>query len=371
MPEQSGGEKSLPASPLKRQRARDDGKVARSQDLSSAFAMLVALAVLRYLGMPLFTQLLTATSYFFGEADTMLPVFDNLQYLTLTSLWHLAAALLPFMLLMMLGGIIINVMQVGLLFTGKPLVPDFTKVNPFSGFANLFSLRALVELLKSVLKVGAVAYITWITVRDHAYDYVYLMDLTPVALLPAVGAMIFALWWRVVLLFLVLGLLDYGFQRWQYERGLMMTVQEAREELREYEGDPRIKQRIRQIQRRIAMQRMMAEVPRADVIITNPVRFAVALRYDPTKMLAPVVVAKGARILAERIRDIAVEHDVPIVQKPELARSLYRTVDAGQPIPEPLFRAVAEVLAYVYQIDRRVEKARERSQGWQTARQAG
>ncbi len=371
MAEQPGGEKSLPASPQKRQRARESGKVARSQDLSAAFAMLAALALLRFLGAPLFKQLLMGMSQFFGQADTFLPVFDNMQFLAIESLWRLTSAVLPFMLLMMIGGIVVNVMQVGLLFTGKTITPDFSKVNPFSGFANLFSLRALVELLKSVLKVSAVAYVTWITVRDHAYDYVYLMDSTPAALAPAVAGMIFALWWRIVLLFIVLGLLDYGFQRWQYERGLMMTVQEAREELREYEGDPRIKQRIRQIQRRIAMQRMMAEVPRADVIVTNPVRFAVALRYDAEKMLAPIVVAKGARILAERIRDVAIEHDVPIVQKPELARSLFRTVELGQPIPEPLFRAVAEVLAYVYQIDRRAEKVRERSQGWQTARQMG
>ena len=158
----------------------------------------------------------------------------------------------------------------------------------------------------------------------------------------------------------MLGVLDYGYQYWEHERSLMMTVEEAKQELKEYEGDPRIKQRIRQIQRRIAMQRMMADVPKADVIITNPTRFAVALRYDPANMRAPVVVAKGTRLLAERIRDLAIVHGVPIVQKPELARTLYRTIEVGHPVPESLFRAVAEVLAYVYQIDRRVEKLHER-----------
>jgi flagellar biosynthetic protein FlhB len=370
MLEPSAGEKTLPPSPLKRQRAREEGKVARSQDLCAGFALLVALFGLRYFGLPMFQHLESTFGYFFENAHQMLPDLNNVQNLAFVSLWMMAPATLPFMITMLIGGLVINVLQVGLLFTGKPLTPDFTKINPFSGFANLFSLRALVELVKSVFKVGIVVYVSWITVRDTAPDYVRLMNLTPLALVSAVGGMAFILWWRIALALLVLGLLDYGFQRWQYERSLMMTVQEAREELKEYEGDPRIKQRIRQIQRRIAMQRMMAEVPRADVVITNPIQFAIVIRYDAARMSAPVVVAKGARLLAERIRNIAVEHDVPIVQKPDLARSLFRTVEAGQAIPEPLFRAVAEVLAYVYQIDRRIEKIREREAAWRAAPQA-
>ena len=367
MPEQSGGEKTLAASPLKRQRAREEGKVARSQDLASAIAMLVALASLRYFGMPVFQRLLGALRHFFQEADHLLPNVDNVQLLAIQSLWMTAVALAPFAFVMLISGIVVNVVQVGLMFTGKPLTPDFSRINPFTGLSNLFSLRGFVELTKSMLKVAVVAYITWFVIRDRLDNCIGLMELTPAALLPAVGAMVSALWWRIVLAMIVLGVLDYGFQRWQFERGLMMTQQEAREELREYEGDPRIRQRIRQIQRRIAMQRMMAEVPKADVIITNPTHFAVALRYDAQRMRAPVVVAKGARLQAERIRDVAVEHDVPIIQKPDLARTIYRTVDIGQPIPEPLFRAVAEVLAYVYRIDRRVERIRQREQEWQRA----
>jgi flagellar biosynthetic protein FlhB len=370
MLEQSAGEKTLPASPLKRQRAREEGRVARSQDLCSALALLVALLALRYFGMPAFQRLVGAMRHFFEGADQAWPDLDGIQRLALESVWLMIPALVPFLLVMLITGVVVNVLQVGVLFTGKPLVPNFSRVNPFANFGNLFSLRALVELLKSTLKVGVIVYITWITVRRTTNDYVNLMELTPLALVSVVGGMIFTLWWRIALAIIVLGILDYGFQYWQYDRGIMMTVQEAREELREYEGDPRIKQRIRQIQRRIAMQRMMAEVPRADVVITNPTHLAIALRYDVSRMLAPTVVAKGARLLAERIRDVAVEHDVPVVQKPELARTIYRTVDVGQPIPEPLFRAVAEILAYVYRIDRRVEKIHERSEGWSTARQA-
>ena len=360
MAEQSGGEKTLPASPQKRDKARQDGKVARSQDLSAAFALLLALFTMRYLGWPMFQRMLAAMHHYFDDIDSLLPQIDNAQRLAIDVLLYLVPAVGPFLLIMLVGGLVANVLQVGFLLTGKPLTPDFNRLNPISGLANLFSLRALVELLKSSLKLTIVGYIAWISVRDHAEVYVNLMALTPAALLPAVGGIIFTLWWRISLAIIVLGVLDYGFQYWQHERSLMMTAQEAKQELKEYEGDPRIKQRIRQIQRRIAMQRMMADVPKADVIITNPTRFAVALRYDPANMRAPVVVAKGTRLLAERIRDLALEHSVPIVQKPELARTLYRTIEVGHPVPESLFRAVAEVLAYVYQIDRRVEKLRER-----------
>ena len=226
---------------------------------------------------------------------------------------------------------------------------------------------SFVELVKSILKVALCVWIVWLTVKTRPQQFIDLMAATPQGLPGAVGGMIVTIWWRVAAAMFVLGLLDYGFQRWQYERELMMTTQEAREELREFEGDPRIRQRVRQIQRQMAMQRMMGEVPRADVVITNPTEYAVALRYDAASMRAPVVVAKGARILAERIRSIAVENDVPIVRKPELARTLYRTIDINQPVPEDLFRAVAEVLAYVYQIDRREQKIRERKENWNSA----
>jgi len=367
MAEQSGGEKTLPASPQKRTRAREEGNIARSQDLSAAVALLAAVAALRFLGAPMFERLVAATRYYFDHAASLDPGVQSVQSLALQGTLWIAPIVLPFMLVMLVAGVSASVLQVGFLYTTKPMTPKLSKLNPIKGLSNYFSLRSLAELVKSLLKVGLALYITWITVQGHLDDYVNLMGLTPLALLPVVGAMIATLWWRIALALLVLGILDYGFQYWQRERNLMMTTQEAREELKEYEGDPRIKQRIRQIQRRIAMQRMMAEVPKADVIVTNPTRFAVALRYDAAEMAAPVVVAKGARILAERIREIAMANEVPIVQKPELARTIYRTVEVGHPVPENLFRAVAEVLAYVYRIDRRAEKIRERNRQWNEA----
>ncbi len=371
MAEQSGGEKSLPASPLKRQRAREDGKVARSQDLTSAAAMLLALGAMYYIGPHMFRVMLQALHFFIDQAVYLLPDANNIQQLAILTLWTFAPILLLFLGVMLAGGLAMNVLQVGFLFTSKPLMPKMEKLNPITGFAKFFDTRTFVELVKSVLKVALIMWIVWLTLRDRLENYVVLMDLSPHALVPAVGDLIFLVWWRIVLAMLVLGILDFGFQRWQFERDLMMTQQEVRQELKEFEGDPKIKQRVRQIQRQMAMQRMMRDVPNADVIITNPVRFAVALQYDAATMAAPVVLAKGARLLAARIRDVAREHDIPIVEKPELARALYKAIEVGQPVPENLFRAVAEVLAYVYQIDRRTEKIRERERAWQTAPQAG
>ena len=369
MAEQSGGEKTLPASPQKRRKAREDGKVARSQDLSAAFALISALFTIRYLGPGLMNKMVAIFVYYFGNADYLLADSESFQRITAQAMWLLVPLLAPFLLVMMIIGVTTNILQVGILFTTKPLMPKLSKLNPFSGLGSLFSARAGAELVKSILKVTVVGYIVWLTADGWTNRIVGLMDTTPIALVSSVGGMTFTLWWRIVLSMLVLGILDYGFQRWQYERGMMMTQQEAKEEMKEYEGDPRIKQRIRQIQRQIAMQRMMSEVPKADVIVTNPIRFAVALRYDPASMAAPMVVAKGARLLAERIRNIATEHNVPIVQKPELARAMFKSVEIGHAVPEHLFRAVAEVLAYVYRIDRRKEKIRERQQPWQDAEQ--
>lgn len=362
------GEKTLPASAQKRQRAREDGKVARSQDLASAAALLTAMLALRYLGPDMMRRMVAVSTFYFNEFNDLLPEADSVQNLTYETLAALVPLALPFMVLMVLGGVAVNLLQVGFILTGKPLTPKIEKLNPVAGFGNLFNVQALVKLVKSVLVILVVVYIAWLTVRDRFEELLNLMELSPLALAPAVGELIFAIWWRSILALFILGGLDYAFIRWQHEMNLMMTVQEAKEEMKQFEGDPLIKRRIRQMQRQMAMQRMMANVPQADVIITNPVRFAVALRYDARTMEAPKVVAKGARLVAERIRDLAMEHDVPIVQKPDLARALYQSVEVDRYVPGNLFRAVAEVLAYVYQIDRRAEKVRERSEAMGAAR---
>ncbi len=364
MAEPTGGEQTLPASPFKKAKQREQGNVAKSQDLTAAITLLTALFLLRITGDSMIGGMMEAMRHYLGDGWALRAEVVNPAAFTLHAFWFIAKAALPFMALLALVGILANVLQFGLLFAPMALMPKPERLNPITGFKKFFSARAAVELVKSVLKLGAISWVVYATLHGRWDEVLALSGLTPWGATKAVGYLVFLVWLRVSALILLLGVFDYGFQRWQYERDLRMTTQEAREEMRQLEGDPKIKQRIRQIQRQMAMQRMMKEVPKADVIITNPTTYAVALRYEPNSMAAPTVVAKGARLLADRIRAIAIENGVPIVERPELARTLYKTLEVGRPVPEALFRAVAEVLAFVYQVDRRAEKIRERAQAF-------
>jgi flagellar biosynthesis protein FlhB len=367
MPEESAGERTIPASPRKRQREREEGKVARSSDLNSAWTMLASLLGLWLLGPGVFRQMLLAMKRFLADAGDAIVDPGTVQWIAVDTILYAARAVLPLMTVLLIAGVSINLLQVGLLYSPKAMQPKFNRLNPITGMRRFVSIRALVEFIKSLLKIIIVTYIVYTTMRGRWEDMMNLFFLTPVGITMAMAELIGIVWFRITLAMIVLGILDYAFQRYQHERDLMMTQHESREEHRQQEGDPRVRQRIRGLQRQMAMQRMMGDVPTADVIVTNPTRYAVALRYDAGSMQAPVVVAKGARLVAERIRSLAVEHSVPIVEKPELARMLYRQINVNEAVPEDLFRAVAEVLAYVYQIDRRVEKVRERTDLYETA----
>lgn len=362
MPEEVAGEKTIPASALKRRRAREKGNVAKSLDLTAGLSLLAALVALRFLGPGMFANLAAMTEYYFSDAYALRPEVHTPQSLAAGVLLVTGSCVLPFMLVMLVAGIAVNVAQIGFLLSPQAMAPKLERLNVFTGIQRFFSPRSFVELVKSILKLTLVTWIVWLTVRNRWESFLALMYLDPIEISRDIGLLVVVVWWRIVLVLIVLGILDYAFQRWQYERDLMMTVQEAREEAKEVEGDPRIRQRIRQIQRQMAMRRMLAAVPAAEVVITNPITYAVALRYNMAEMAAPVVVAKGARLMARQIRDIAIAHNVPIVEKPELARALFRSAEVGQPIPENLFRAVAEVLAFVFRIDRREEKIRERAE---------
>ncbi|MDZ4858245.1 MAG: flagellar biosynthesis protein FlhB [Candidatus Hydrogenedentes bacterium] len=361
MAQDTGGEKSLPASQYKIQKAREEGNVAKSQDLTAGWSLMMALAGVWYLGPAVFESLLDATHYYFSNLSNFDLTPSTFANFSVVSIWLTAKAAAPLVLLLLVAGVTMNVIQVGFLYAPKSIVPKLSRVNPISGFQRFFSARTAAELVKSILKLVLVSVVVYWALRNRWDDVLLASYLTPLGASIVMTELVLVVWFRVVLAMLVLGILDYGFQRWQYGRDLMMTVQEAKEEAKQFEGDPRIKQRVRQIQRQMAMKRMMSEVPAADVIITNPVRFAVALRYDPSNMQAPVVVAKGARLLAKRIREIAEEHGVPIVEKPELARALFKNIEVGHSVPDNLFRAVAEVLAFVYKIDQRHEKIQERA----------
>ena len=360
MADQPAGEKILPASPRKLQQARERGNVAKSSDLTSGALLLTAGLAISVLGPAAFQQLLMITRYYFGEFDALPATREYLQPLAAQAFLLAGPIVAPLMLVLMGVGMLLNVSQFGFVFSSDALRPRLDRIDPIKGFQRLFSLRALVELAKSILKFIAIGLVVYCAVRDRIPEMLNLMHSSAWGSAIGMWMLVWAVWWRVGLAMLLIGILDFAYQRWQYLQDQRMSRQEAQEELRQLEGDPRIRQRIRQIQRQMAMRRMMVEVPLADVVITNPTTYAVALRYDAARMDAPRVVAKGMRLVAERIRDIAVENRVPIVERPELARALYRDVDLDQRIPDALFRAVAEVLAYVYAIDRREEKVAER-----------
>jgi len=360
MPEEPAGERTQPATARKREQARKKGQVAKSQDMNATITLIASLMALYLLGQYAFGELYKVFRYHLATACETQLTSGTFGTVALGALIPLAKIVLPFMLAALVAGVLANVMQVGFLFSGEKLAPDLTKLNPFDGFSKFFTVRSVVDLVKAIFKLVVVGWIAYATIRAAIPGLVLLPTSEPATIVLEIVVLSFRLALRAVLAMIFLAILDYGFQRWQFERSIMMTRQEMREELRELEGDPHIRARIRSIRRQMRLQRMMAEVPSADVVITNPFHIAVALRYDVKKMSAPKVIAKGARLQAERIKQIAAENRVPVVEKRTLAQLLYKSVEVGQEIPETLYQVVAEVLAYVYQIDKRAEKVRER-----------
>lgn len=349
-------ERTEPATPRRIQRARSRGQVARSPELAAALGLLGGYLALRVSGPYAWQWLLGLARDAWGGGWWGAPVLEpaDLPGLSLRTLLTTAAVAGPPLVAAALVGLAANLAQVGFVLTGQPLVPDLSRLNPLLGLQRLLSRRALVDLAKALLKVAIVGWVAWRTIAGRLAELPLLAGVRAEAVLHHVSDMVGAVVLRVGMAWLVLAALDYAYQRWEYQQSLRMTRQEVREELRETEGAPEVRQRIRRRQREVARRRMMAEVPRADVVITNPTHYAVALRYEAETMEAPEVVAKGAGVVARRIREVAEAAGVPVVENPPLARSLYEAVDIGQAIPQALYQAVAEVLAFVYRLKGRV-----------------
>jgi len=254
----------------------------------------------------------------------------------------------PLFLAALFVSLLVNYLQVGFVLSAESVQPKFSKIDPIQGFGRLFSIRSLVELVKNIFKIAIVGFAVYIIMRGEAERFVLLVDQSVWGILLYICGVSFKIILSVCLVLIVLAALDYAYQKWEFEKELRMTKQEIKDESKQSEGDPLIKARIRRLQREAARKRMMANVPKADVVITNPTHLAVALLYDQEKMSAPTVVAKGADFIAQNIKDIARKHHVPIVNNKPLAQVLYRKVDVDEIIPANLYRAVAEVLAFVY-----------------------
>ncbi len=340
-----------PPTPKRRKKARDEGQVARSIELNNTAIFAGILICFLLYSKFTFRHLFDIYREFITNW-LLIDLNDrNSYFLLLLSMKKFLIIIAPWLITIMAVGVIINIFQVGWHITTKPLSPKFSKINPIKGFSRFFSKDMLINLGKSILKVIFVGIILYFSVKDELPKIVQLMDLSPYEVLVFISKLTFKLFLKVFLIFLIpLGILDYIYQKYEYEENLKMTKEEVKDEMRQAEGDPEVKKKIRSKQMEIARRRMIKEVPKADVVITNPVHLAVALMYDRKTMPAPKVIAKGAGIIAERIKEIARENDIPIIENKPLARTLFKNVELGDFIPESLYKAVAEVLAYVYRL---------------------
>jgi flagellar biosynthetic protein FlhB len=351
MAESPGQERTERATAKRRMEARKQGQVALSREVPSALILIAVLGVFYFAGSRVLEDLTRLFGEFFGQLHTTRLRTVNDAAALISALFRSCFLLLaPMVLPLLVAGVAGNVLQIGFEIHAEPLAPKLSKLNPLAGLKRIVSMRGLVELVKSLVKVLFIGAIAWSVVSGYLADFPTLVRRDIAGIWEFTHTAAYRILFYVCLATVVLAVLDYAYQRWQHEENLKMTKQEIRDERKQTEGDPQIKSRIRSLQRQAAYHRMIAEVPTADVVITNPTHLAIALRFDPAEMNAPQVVAKGADYLAARIRDIAREHGVPLVENQPLAQSLYRLADPGDYIPVELYRAVAEVLAYVYRL---------------------
>ena len=346
--ESSGQEKTEDATERRLSESREKGDVAKSMEIPSAVVLLVALLTLYNTIGYMLTNFQEMTRHFLSNANTIEIIPDNMIALVMESMTYFALLTWPVLAAVLIGALVANYAQVGVLFTTEKIKPELSKIDPIQGFAKKFSLQTLNELLKSLLKISLVCYVVYREVTHVLPGFMPLMDQEPLQILFFAGTTAFWIFLKCAILIAIMAAIDYAFQRWQFMKKMKMTKQEIKEEAKSTEGDPQVKGRIRSIQMAMARNRMMEEVPKADVVITNPTQLAIALRYDSTKMNAPLVVAKGAGLIAKRIKEIAAENRITIVEDKPLAQALFKAVKVDQAIPDNLFQAVAEVLAYVY-----------------------
>ncbi len=350
MPDSDLGEKTEQATPRRRQEAREKGQVAKSSDLCAALTLLGSLIIFQVSGRRMLQTLALLTRKSLDSLHVGALTQDSIRLYFGFASSFIFSAVAPLVFGILAIGIAGNLLQSGFIWTSSPLTPDIARLDPIKGIANLISKKGLVRLMGSLFKIIVIGAIAYITIRDAIPATADIIGLAPGEILLFGASIVLKLGYRVAMALLVLALFDYGFQRYQYERDLMMTKQEIKEEMKRMEGDPLTRERRRRMQRQLAMQRMMANVPKADVVITNPTELAIAIQYDPDNMDAPLCVAKGAGFIAARIREIAAVSRVPIVENKIVARLLYRKVEVGAAIPVELYQAVAEILAYVYRI---------------------
>jgi flagellar biosynthesis protein FlhB len=346
-------EKTEPASDKKKSESREKGMVSKSADLNSAVILLFGFFSVYLFGSMTIGKMSSMFKYIFSDALRMEVTVNSATHLLYLVGSFLAISLLPILGSIALLGIISNLMQVGVMFSPKALEFKWSKFNPMNGLKRIFfSVNSLVEIGKGILKSTIVGIVAYNVINNMIADSIVLVDSDVSNIGGFMVEAVAKVMTKVGIAFFIIAAFDYMYQKYEYEKNLRMTKQETKEEYKMSEGDPVMKGRIRTIQKQIAYKRMMVDVPTADVVVTNPTHFAVALKYNNSKMSAPKVVAKGADLIALKIKEIAKEHGVPIVEDKPLAQTLFKNVDIGEQIPEKLFQAVAQILAYIYKLKR-------------------
>ncbi len=345
----TGGEKTEAPSAKRRADFKKKGQVAQSKEVQTA-ALLTLLLLFWIFYMPRFwSGLLEFMAAIWRNIGIFKGTSNDVIGLSMFVIKDLAILLAPLFLLVLVIGFFSSVFQIGWIFTAKPITPDFGKLNPIKGFGRMFSMRSLVDLVKSVLKIVLIGWIAYATVLKHFEQALILVDTSvyeTVLYLGRVASLILA---KVCGILILIAAIDFLYTKHEMEEKMKMTKQEVKEEFKEMEGDPYVKGQIRRIQQEMARKRMMADVPDADVVVTNPTHLAVAIKYDQKTMDSPVVIAKGADHVAMKIRELATENKIPLIENPPVARLLHK-IDLGAAIPEELFKAVAEILAHVYSL---------------------
>ena len=358
--EGQGGEKTEPATQKKLEDARKEGQVAKSREIANGFGLLALFLILRFwvgnMGIQLmkvfqnvYSRIPDITTFWRGHMPQT-DVTIVYRYMLLRVLIVVA----PVLIIGVLVAFICDVAQVKWRPTAKPLMPKFSKLNPISGFKKIISLNSLVELIKSLAKIGLILYVCYIYLKDKWIILLNLYDVTLMQGLGLIAQTVTDLGIRISAIYMIIALADLIYQRVKFNNDMKMTKQEVKEEYKQQEGDPQVKNKIRHKMQEASRRRMMQALPQADVVITNPTHYAVAIKYDPQVADAPLVIAKGEDYLAQRIKDIAKENHVEIVENKPLARMLYANVDVGQAVPPELYQAVAEVLAFVYHLQGKI-----------------
>lgn len=351
-----GGEKTEPATEKKLSDARKEGQVAKSREIANAFGILALFLIIRFGAGKLGTQFLEI----FQEIYRMIPEVvkcwngtmpeQDLLVIFREILLRIMLLLAPVFLIAVVVALVCEIAQVQWHPTGKPLKPKFSKISPVNGVKKIFSLNSLAELIKALLKIGLIIFVCYLYFKKEWPFIFTLYDISLMQAIGLLGKMVTDLGIRISAVYMVIAFADLIYQKVKFSHDMRMTVQEVKEEYKQQEGDPQVKGKIRQKMREVSQRRMMQAVPKADVIITNPTHYAVAILYDADKYDAPIVVAKGEDYLAMKIKEIARENDVEIVENKPLARMLYANVGVNQAIPPELYQAVAEVLAFVYHL---------------------